>query len=193
MNLRGPPWLEQRALVCLILHRDAQRNGLHALEARRRLKVRALLTAVQLNAALRAGAGEKHIRRERRGTVVTTRSRHRLHKPGKTRARNINRGARSGRLRARRAVTSVSVLGRTAIVLVPVLTVLTIGVHAVLKTPAFVMFGPVLTDGESLAVIYWLEIGKRRAPLEAIRWFEASAYTTTHSYHGMFSLYSPLL
>jgi hypothetical protein len=86
----------------------------------------ALLAAVQGGPAFGAGTAEHSARRQCGGTAVTTRRRNRLHQTRKARPGDVDRGARTGRLRLRAAV--VAVKWRRSVV-ITVLTVLTIGVQ----------------------------------------------------------------
>lgn len=67
----GNPRREQRALVLLILNRNAHRYRLHALKARRRFEMGALLATVQLSPALRTRSIEHGAWEQRRRAVVT--------------------------------------------------------------------------------------------------------------------------
>jgi hypothetical protein len=74
---------KESAIICLVLNGDSNRNRLRALESSRRLKVRALLAAVQLSAALRAWSVIGRARRQGRGTVIAAGSRYGLNEAGK--------------------------------------------------------------------------------------------------------------
>jgi hypothetical protein len=71
-------WREQTALIPRVLHRDTFRDGLQTLEARGWLKMRALLTAMQRRAALRAVSSKVRVSRQGHRATVTARSDHTL-------------------------------------------------------------------------------------------------------------------
>ena len=93
--------LEQLALVGLILDRDSHRDRLQALKARGRLEIRALLAAVQRDAALGTVAAEVDARAQRRGAVEAARGRHRLHQPRQARTGDVQGGTWTLRARGR--------------------------------------------------------------------------------------------
>lgn len=72
---------ERRTFIRLILQRDPYRNRSHALEARGRFKVGALLTAMQLGRAFWAGSVKHGAGRQRGGATVTAGRRYGLNKP----------------------------------------------------------------------------------------------------------------
>jgi len=116
--------LKQGAIVVLVLDRDAHRDGLHALEARRGFKEGALLAAMQFGIAFRAIAGEIGVGGERRRAVEAARRSHVLNQTGKPRAGYIQ-----GRTRA---VGFGPVIAKTAVTVgihIPVLFILAIAVH----------------------------------------------------------------
>ena len=94
----GHTRIEELALVGLVFRRDADHNRFQALETRGRLKVGALLAAVQRGSALGALPLEVGSRAEKRGTVVAPGSSHSLHHARQPRPGNID--GRSGTLRA---------------------------------------------------------------------------------------------
>ena len=122
--------LEQRTLIGLVLHRDAYRYRLQALETSGRLKIRALLAAVQSRAALRAFAFEVDIGKKRGGAIETSCRRHRLHHARKPRAGDID--GRAWTLGAWAFLAPFAFVGKIAAarVLVAVLTVLTFAFHS---------------------------------------------------------------
>lgn len=120
-------WTEHVALVGHVLARDPDRNRLQALEACRRLKVRTLFAAMQRGIALGAGSFEVDASRERRGAVITARSRYALHQPGQAGPGDVDGGTRSLRL-AWLLLIAVAMM-MVAGLIVSGLLVLTISVH----------------------------------------------------------------
>ena len=85
----GDPRGKERAVVGLILHRDAHRDRLQALKPGGGLEVGALFAAVQFGVALGAAAGEVGSGGKRRGAVETSRRGDMLHQAGKTGAGHV--------------------------------------------------------------------------------------------------------
>ncbi len=98
--------LKEITFVGRVLGRNAHRHGLQTLEARGRLEIRALLAAMQSHAALGTGAFEICVRSQRRGAVVTSGRRHRLHQPREARTRYVD--GRTGTLRPRTIIPPVA-------------------------------------------------------------------------------------
>ena len=73
---------KQRAFIARILGRDALGDGLYALKARGWFKIGALLTAMQIDAALGTLALEVGALHQRSSAVVTTRCGYGLDKAG---------------------------------------------------------------------------------------------------------------
>ncbi len=124
-------WAEQFALIRLVLHRDARRNRLQALEPRGRLEMRALLAAMQRRGAFRTGRFEVGSNRQRRRAIETARSGDGLYQSGKARTCDINRWPRALRLGPVLSGTvSISVRAAVAIgLLIAALFIFTITVH----------------------------------------------------------------
>ncbi len=126
----GDARLKQRAFIGLIFRRDPHRHRLHALEARGRLEIGALLAAMQGDAALGAFAGEIGVREQWRGTVVTARGRHRLHQTWKPGAGDVDRRPRA--LRPRPIVVPIVMSSRFAVrFVITALLVLAFAVHKI--------------------------------------------------------------
>jgi hypothetical protein len=94
--------LEQLAGIGLILRGDALGNRLQALEARGRLKERALLAAMQRDSALGTVGREIRPRHQHGRAVETAGGRHCLHHPRQSRTGHIQGGAWT--LRGARAI-----------------------------------------------------------------------------------------
>lgn len=124
----GETRLEQRTFVGLVLRGDSYRYRFQALEPRGRLKIRALLAAVQGRAAFGAFAFEIDIGKKRGGAVETSCRGHRLHHARKPRSGDVE--GRAGTL-GLGAILSPWPVGEIAAagVLVAVLTVLTFAFH----------------------------------------------------------------
>src|SRR5208283_1745950 len=116
---------ELRALVGLVLQRDARRDGLQALEPRGRLEMRTLLAAVQLGIALRTIPREGNPLRQGRAAIETTRRRHVLHQPRQPRAGDVD--GRPGAWRLRPVLAKG--IGIALRIHVPMLSVLAIAIH----------------------------------------------------------------
>jgi hypothetical protein len=91
---------EERALVSPILHGDPYRHWLQALKARRWLKIRTLLAAMQGRMALGAVALKIHIWSKRSRTVIAARCGGGLDQAWKARAGYVDRGPRPLRTRS---------------------------------------------------------------------------------------------
>ena len=125
----GDAGFEERAIVGLILHDNAHGDGLDALEARRGLKVRALLAAVEGGVALGALRGKLGTRHQSGGTIETARGGYGLHQSREARTGDIQRRARTGWTGTFIAVV-VIVSGEVAVrFLIAALLVLAISVH----------------------------------------------------------------
>ena len=120
---------KQRAFIARILGRDALGDGLYALKARGWFKIGALLTAMQIDAALGTLALEVGALHQRSSAVVTTRCGYGLDKAGQAGARDIQ-----WRLWALRwpgpivTITEVTPVSATC-VLVAVLAIFAISIH----------------------------------------------------------------
>lgn len=101
---------KEPALIGLILQRDSNRDGPCALKASRRLKMGALLAAMERHSAFRARATERGAGRQHGGATVTARRRHSLHQARQARARYIKGRARSRRLLLRASRSAVTVV-----------------------------------------------------------------------------------
>src|SRR5207302_4033346 len=86
---------ERNAFVHPVLIRNSFRNWLQALEACRRLKMRALFTAMQRRATFRAVALHVGARLQRRGTAIATGRGYRLHQPGQAWTGYVKRRTRT--------------------------------------------------------------------------------------------------
>ena len=123
--------LEQIAFVCLIFCGNSHRNWFHALKSRGRLKIRALLAAMQGRVAFGTGSAKIGIRRERRRTVVAPGRGHCLNHARQTGTGYVDR--RPGALLARAVIAPAATLPAgmltMAVALIAVLFVLAIAFH----------------------------------------------------------------
>lgn len=118
--------LKKFALVGLILHRDPHWYRLQTLEARGRLKVRALFAAMQRRPTFGTFSLPIDIRRKRGGAIKTARGHYVLEQPGKPRAGDVDRRPGTRRL----GPVGELAVSRPAIgVHVAPLSVLTVVVH----------------------------------------------------------------
>jgi hypothetical protein len=85
---------KETARIRLVLHGNTLRDRFHALKARGRLKVDALLAAVQTSSALRAGTFEIDAGRQRGGTAKTSGGNYVLNKTRQSWSRDIQRKLR---------------------------------------------------------------------------------------------------
>ena len=92
----GDARLKKLAFVGLILHRDAYWYRLQTLEASGRLKVRALLAAMQRCSTFRTLALPIDIGRERRRAIKTPCRHDVLEQPGEARAGDVDRRPGTG-------------------------------------------------------------------------------------------------
>jgi len=122
----GHARLKQLAVVRLVFHRDPYRYRLQALEASGRLKVRALLAAMERRPAFGTLALPIDIGSELGGTIKTASRHYVLEQPGQARASDVNRRPGTGRLGP---VGKRAVSGPTVGVHVAPLSVLTVVVH----------------------------------------------------------------
>src|SRR5581483_421163 len=118
--------LEQLTLIGLIFDRNAHGHRLQALKARRRLKMSALLAAVQRSPAFGTLPLPIRVGRKRRGTVKTTSGYDVLKQTGQAGARDVQRKLGAGGFRpvARAAFPGVA-LG----IHITALSVFTVVVH----------------------------------------------------------------
>jgi len=128
VSRHGYARLEQRTLVGFVLHGDAHRDRLQALEARRGIEVRALLAAVQRGAAFRAVAAVIGSVGKLRGAVVATGGGHGLDQAGKPRAGYID-GRTGARLPGPVVAISLGSVVRAVGVLVAPLFISAITIH----------------------------------------------------------------
>ena len=122
----GDARLEQIAVVGLVLRRNAYRYWFQALEARRGLEVRALLTTMQRGSALRTISPPIDVGGQRRRAVVAARRRHRLYHPRQPRTGDIDRRTwtlRTRALLAPRSAVSGILAARVHIAALPVLAI----------------------------------------------------------------------
>jgi hypothetical protein len=128
----GDAGREQFAIVSLIFHRDAFGNRLATLETGGRLKIGALLAAVQFDAALGAVSGEIRGCGECRSATETPGGGNTFHQARKPRTGDIERQLG---LRGTRAVVvpPSAGSGATAGVLVSLLTIFAVVVHEMEK------------------------------------------------------------
>jgi hypothetical protein len=142
---------EQRAIVGLILDHYTYRYRLHALKARRRLKVGTLLAAVERGMALGALGWKIRAGRQRGGTAVAASSRHRLYQARQTRAGHIDRRARASRTRTF-VTPGIVVSGEVAVgFLITALIVLSIAVHNLARRHSL--------NVDLQLALWWLETG----------------------------------
>jgi len=125
----GDTRFKQSAIVGLILDDNAHGDGLDALETRRRLKIRALLAAVQRGVALGAFRRKLGACQKSGGTIEAAGGGYGLHQAREARAGDIERRTRAGWTRT--FVTAVIVApGEVAVCfLIAALLVLAISVH----------------------------------------------------------------
>ncbi len=105
----GHTRLEQFASVSRVFRRYARRHRFQALEARGRLKVRALFAAVQSHMTLGTRLHPVGFRRQSCRTVIAADRRRRLHQARQARACHIDGRART--LRTRTILASAAVAG----------------------------------------------------------------------------------
>jgi len=151
----GNARLEELAFISLVLRGDAYRNRLQALEARGWFEIRTLFAAVQRHSAL-GTLLEVEPFAQHGGTVVTSRSGHRLHHAGKPRAGDIQGG--TGTLRPRTVFAiKCSVAGlRTVGVVIAPLPVLAIAFHRML-VGSLLCYSP---RANSAAGVRWIQSGR---------------------------------
>jgi hypothetical protein len=131
----GYPRGEERALVQLVLYRQADRNRLETLKPGGGFEVSTLLATVQRDSAFRTWRVETCPRRQGRRATVAARRGDCLHQPWKAWSGNIKRGFGTLGIGFERPVPVTITVAIAVGVVIAVLTILAIAVHVFRREP----------------------------------------------------------